>query len=575
MPNKVVSAFPLILLFLFMNKTLLFGGGTLALTGSEREWIAQRREPVKIGITVIPNQVIPKKGGGYDGYAIDLFKKIAGLTGLSFDFVYYPSWNDLIVAARKREIDAVFLAQKTPSRLSYLDFTDRVLSLKNKVIVNIREEGTGGIGDLDKAKIAVTKGSALEEYLVSHYPRAEIVPVDNLLEALKMVSDGKVDAVVAEPVRAGYFMKKYNLDNLLIAENLGYDYALGVASRSDIPVLNVVLSKAVDAITPAEYNAMRLKWGYVRRTVLDKKTLAFLGVIFVLSLLFFIYLYVTNRRLKKEIAAKQEAMRRLNILLEEQKRLEETLQERIAEEVEKNRQQEIFMFQQNRLAQMGELLSMIAHQWRQPLNNLSLANQLILTRYARGRLDDKTMAYFKKVAKEHIEHMSATIDDFKNFYKIEEKKAWFDVGETVLATLQMVRPALEKEKIDLRFEIEEHCQAFGYQNGLSQVILNLVNNAKDALATQSDLCREITVWVRADEKSVEIVVEDNAGGVPEEIMEKIFDPYFSTKGEKHGTGLGLYMSRKIVEEQLDGRLSVSNTEYGARFVVKLFRKESR
>lgn|GEM_PF-2824339 len=555
---------------------LLFGWGFLAaseyqniLTPNEKMWVLKRVDPVVVGITAIPNQVIKESNQTYGGYAVDLYHKIAKLTGLTFKFHYYPTWHDVVEAARLKEIDVLFLAQKTPSRLAYLDFTDKVLSLQNKIIVRANRQKKLS---LSTASIAVTRGSALEEYLLAHFAKAKVVPVENLLEGLRSVAEGNVDAVVAEPVRAGYFIKKYNLDNLKIADDLGYDYALRIASRSDIPMLNVILSKAVEAIPPDEFEALRLKWGYMRSDMTDRKTLIFMGIILVLIALFSGYLFKINRRLQREIGAKERALEELNRLLKEQKRLEENLQKRVEEEVEKNRQQEIFMFQQNRLAQLGELLGMITHQWQQPLNNLFLAHQLLYSRYRQGKLDEEMMTRFKKTVKENIEHMSATIEDFKNFYKIENKKQVFDVSQTVISTVEMVRPAFEKEAIEFVLQITPGCRAFGYKNGLSQVVLNLVNNAKEAYGRQLTPTKRIKVEVSCEKRKTVIAVEDNAGGVPDAIEEKIFTPYFSTKGKK-GSGLGLYMTKKIVEEQLNGSIVLRNTKMGARFVIELGGKE--
>ena len=541
----------------------------LALTPDELKWIDDRQKPVTVGFTLIPNQVLMDEAGRYHGYAVDLYKKIEKLTGLKLRYVYYPTWQALIDAARNREVDVLFLAQKTSSRLKYLYFTDSVLTLENKIIVPMGKKNKGAVDSVSRGRIAVTRGSAVHEYLKKHYPYARIIPVNNLPEALKLVSSGAVEAAVAEPVRASYYMKLYNLDNLKMADRLGYDYYLGIASRNDEPVLNVILSKAVNAISDEELEALRLKWGYLRQQVMifDRQTLIYLGIAFGIIIPFSGYLYLTNRRLSRETRAKKRAMNKLRELLKERKRLGDDLKKRVAEEVEKNRKHELLMLQQNRMAQMGELLSMIAHQWRQPLNNLSLLNHMINKKFEENRLDKEAMDHFRKASRRNIELMSGTIDDFRDFYRPEGKRRRFVINTVLEKTLEMVRPAFARDGISLESSLEGPYEICGYANGLAQVIHNILNNARDALKEHDSGAKRITVRLRKKEDRIVLSIGDTAGGVPAEILDRIFDPYFSTKSERNGTGLGLYMSKKIVEEQLDGKLCVHNGEEGAIFIL--------
>jgi len=257
------------------------------------------------------------------------------------------------------------------------------------------------------------------------------------------------------------------------------------------------------------------------------------------------------------------------ILFEEKRQHEQTLQERIEKEVQKNKEQQLLMLQQNRLAQQGELISMIAHQWRQPLNNLSLLSQLLVSKYYKNKLDDEAIEYFQKNSKKQIELMSRTIDDFRNFFKDEESKKEFSVNDVVEDTIEMIKPITQKNNISITFKAEKNFQVLGFLNNFSQVLLNILNNAKDALSDQEIENKNILITLKQNDNKVLLCIEDNAGGIKEELLDKIFDPYFSTKKEKNGTGLGLYMSKIIIQDQMNGKLFVQNTPNGAKFTISI------
>ncbi len=257
----------------------------------------------------------------------------------------------------------------------------------------------------------------------------------------------------------------------------------------------------------------------------------------------------------------------VGILFEERKQFEEQLHIQIHKEMEKNKQQQLFLLQQNRLAQMGELINMIAHQWRQPLNNLFLINQLLVTKYKRKRLNATTMKYFEENSKKQITLMSETIDDFRNFFKIEENMQNFSLNETIINILHITNSTFENSGILLTFDSKKEIILFGHSNALRQVILNILNNAKDALLEKDPDEKKIFITIEDDEQNIYLNIEDTAGGIPKEIIDKIFDPYFSTKKEKNGTGLGLYMSKLIIEDQMKAKLTVQNTQNGAKFIL--------
>ncbi len=256
-------------------------------------------------------------------------------------------------------------------------------------------------------------------------------------------------------------------------------------------------------------------------------------------------------------------------LFYERKQNEINLKLIIEEEVEKNKQQQLLMLQQSRMAQMGEMIAMIAHQWRQPLNNLSLVSQLLVSKYKKGKLDDETVEYFKENSNKQIRQMSRTIDDFRNFFKSEKEKQEFSLNSIIINILNMVETTFTSNDIKINFYSQKEYRSLGYPNELGQAILNIINNAKDALIDKKIEDKQVNISLQENNKNIIISISDNADGIADEIIDKIFDPYFSTKEEKNGTGLGLYITKIIIEEHLNAKITVENNENGATFKIYL------
>ena len=244
--------------------------------------------------------------------------------------------------------------------------------------------------------------------------------------------------------------------------------------------------------------------------------------------------------------------------------LNETLQQKIDEEVAKNREKDKQMLEQARLAQLGEMLGMIAHQWRQPLSAISSANIALNMKAQLQQLDPQSIIELTNKIEELTQHLSTTIDDFRNFFKSDKEKKHTTYTEIVEKSLQIVKSSLKNKNIELLVDLKSDVGFETYPSEIEQVVLNLIKNAEDALIENGiqNPCIKIS-----SHKNI-LQIRDNAGGIPQEIMDKIFDPYFSTKN-LNGTGLGLYMSKIIVEEHCKGKLSVSNDKEGAVFTIEL------
>jgi len=260
----------------------------------------------------------------------------------------------------------------------------------------------------------------------------------------------------------------------------------------------------------------------------------------------------------------------IGTLFSEKKKRAKELESLINQAIEKNRKQEIMLSHQSRLVQMGEAINMIAHQWRQPLNNLNGLVLLMDLKLSKQKNIDKNL-----LEKEFNEietattYMSHTIDDFRDFFKPQKEKIKFNLKDTIESTMRLIQPVMLHEEIKIKHLYEKNIHLIGYPNEIGQVIINIINNAKDALIS-NNLNREKNIYISLFKKEhkVVITIQDNAGGVDKNIINHIFDPYFSTKLKKNGTGLGLYISKMIIEEHMEGKLSVENSKDGALFKIE-------
>ena len=245
--------------------------------------------------------------------------------------------------------------------------------------------------------------------------------------------------------------------------------------------------------------------------------------------------------------------------------LNRTLEQRVREEVTKNLDQERLLIQQSRLAAMGEMIGNIAHQWRQPINALNLLLANIRDAYEFGELNRGEIERQVETGNRLIQKMSATIDDFRDFFRPNKEKAPFQLAKVVEEVKNILGASLAHHGVRLEVEILDDVTAMGYANECAQALLNLVNNAKESLVAREATDGVIRVTVGRDGGMAVARVRDNGGGVPEDVLPKIFDPYFTTKPK--GTGIGLYMSKIIVENNMGGRLAARNVPGGAEFTL--------
>jgi len=244
------------------------------------------------------------------------------------------------------------------------------------------------------------------------------------------------------------------------------------------------------------------------------------------------------------------------------------LEQRVKEEVARNREKDHLLISQSRLASMGEMIGNIAHQWRQPLSSLSGIFQNLVDAYKYGELTDELMTKSEKKFLSVIEHMSKTIDDFRDFFHPKKDKVEFNlISDCLNKTLVILENRLHKTKVQIEIDCKNEIVIFGYPGEISQVILNILNNSFDAFEDRGIKDGKIIISTRIENNKKIFSISDNAGGIDPSIQSKIFDPYFTTKNK--GTGIGLYMSKMIIEKSMYGSLEYKPISNGAKFIIVL------
>ncbi|MGD9625289.1 MAG: ATP-binding protein [Arcobacter sp.] len=287
--------------------------------------------------------------------------------------------------------------------------------------------------------------------------------------------------------------------------------------------------------------------------------------------------------LKKSLEQKEKELEELNQnlelkVLEQTKQLKElnkTLEKRVQEEISKNDEKQKLLFWQSRMASLGQMLGNIAHQWRQPLTELNLT--LFNMKKASLNKDEKKVEELYKESKNLISGMSSTIEDFTNFFNPLKEKKSFEIKDVINEVLTILRKVIEQEEIKIKVDVPINYKVLGVSNELAQVLINLIQNSKDAFRQNEIKDKNIFISLKEkknlDKKSVILEIEDNAGGIKEENLDSIFEPYFTTKHKSQGTGLGLFMSKMIIEKSLEGTLSHRNSKNGSIFTITIFLNE--
>lgn len=423
--------------------------------------------------------------------------------------------------------------------------------------------------------------------------REKIAQKDALKNELSTLIEQTKDIIAKQDYIKQYSTKQNSKDFDKHATQLLY-HSIEVSNKiNDIFEKNIEIFSLQDSITDSMYaNTMIFLLGFM----------IFVSVVTLYSSSVFVgFMRGKNARLEKIILQKTNELKKTN----------QNLQKTITEQIEQSRKKDQIMYQQARLASMGEMIQNIAHQWRQPLNSLIILIQNFKLKYDNGTLSKDIVQAQTQDALRIANNMSDTIENFRNFFQPHIKKKNFFICASIKDSIALIKPTLEQNNIQVFFEYEEDIEIFGYENAFSQIVLNIIKNAQDALTqcaldfkqdSMHDLAQDssdfdaqsgiiqitlsrnshcaLTQSTQASKTAdcAQICIMDNGGGIKIPQIDKIFEPYFTTKHKSIGTGIGLYMAKQIIEKQMGGCIEVANSAwvakelnkecYGAKFMIR-------
>ena len=327
----------------------------------------------------------------------------------------------------------------------------------------------------------------------------------------------------------------------------------------------IILNGKVEAILVIDFSLQ--EQNRISQTLHAMENMFKIGNMFIVCIILLIlwFSYINNKRERQKNMA-------FELLKEESKKvhnLNTNLESRVKEEVDKNIIKDKQLIQQSRLAQMGEMISMIAHQWRQPLSVISAIAITLNVKAELDKADKETVIDFSKKISEYSQHLSSTIDDFRDFYKPDKEKENTTYTALIESVLRIVETEISTYGINIIKDLQCDNEFYSYPSELKQVILNILKNAQDVLIEKNIQNPYIKIVTYTKDERLILEISDNGEGVADDIIDKVFEPYFSTKLDKNGTGIGLYMSKLIIQEHCNGKLSVENTQEGAMFKITL------
>ena len=536
----------------------------LKLTYRETKYIKNNKNiPICVYKNLLPiDDLIKSRESGIMG---DIYAKIAQKTQLSFRYVGVKNTKELSEALKNKRCKVVSVIPPELAKKYDLYVSDSFMKNYFTVLTSLDKSFVKNPYMLRNKKL-VTNISFVKTYIERIYPYLHVRFVKDPKKIVEEVLSDASYGIVTFDACADYFIDRYGNAKLkvggFLAKNRPIDAVIGIAK--DEPVLASILTKALRSFSKKEIETIIESWHLTRYHKQIDYVLLYeiFGVFAIIFAIMFYYQHKIkrfNQELEKKVDEKTKELRELN------EQLEALVKQKVEEIVQKDR----ILAVQSKQAVMGEMIMMIAHQWRQPLNTLTLQISNLQLRRMMGELVDleeydKTLEHISKT----ITYLSETIDDFQTFFHPDRELSQVDIKEVVQKAVNFVRPRLKGKNIELIVDIEDSFTVNIYMNELIQVLLNLLNNAVDALIECDKAEKKITVEAQKTNQSVEIVVKDTACGIDEAIIERLFEPYFSTKG-KNGTGLGLYMSQMIIQKQFGGEIKVKSSKEGSLFIVEI------
>ena len=495
------------------------------------------------------------KDGKLTGAISDYMALIEKKIGKSLSLIPTSSWAESLEFAENRKCDILSSLAWTKQREDHFNFTKPYIEIPYVLLTKNGTSFINNLSSLKNKKISVIDSYTIIDLLQSKYKDIEFVKVKNIDEGLEKVLKGETFGHIDAMSAAWYKLQTKYLTQIAVSAKLDEVTQLSIAIRNDDEVLSSIFQKAVLSIDDLTKDEIINKWISVEyKKEFDSSILWKSLLIIFIGFLALLYrqklLKRLNISLKEKVEEKTKELREIN----------NNLELRIKKEVEENLKKDRLLSQQQKMISMGQMIENIAHQWRQPLSLITTGISGIKLKKQINDLDneflDKTLDSILNTSK----YLSNTIDDFRYFFKPQKEKNDFYLEKCCEKTVDLINPNFLNKDIQIIYKIE-NIKILGYETELIQVLINILNNSKDALTSIENENKLIFIDVFKENDKAIIEIKDNAGGIDENIIDKIFEPYFTTKHQSQGTGIGLFMCQEIIYKHMNGKISISNITF--------------
>ena len=505
------------------------------------------------------------------GISSEYWKLISNKLNLKSENHFSSSFVEQLENIKNKSLDLIYSVGETSQRKEYSIFTKEYAKFPISISTKKDENFIENISMLKDKKIAIGNNFTAHNILKNAHPEMNFILVNSVKEGLDLVSKDKAYAFIDTQPVLFYNIAKYNFNDLKVTGNTGYDFSLKFMIRDDYVILESILNKAISSVSLNELNLIVNKWNNVQfQTTMNYDLFWQITLIILLILLAFIYRNLVLKNLNKTLEYRiEEKTQKLN-----------DMNQNLAQLVEKKTneliQKENILNQQSKMAAMGEMIENIAHQWRQPLSVISTVATGAKVKKDLGILNDEDFYESMKMINSSSQYLSSTIDDFRNFFNTEKENTKFNINTPIEKVLYLLQTKLNNRNIKI-IKAYSELYILGLENEFIQVILNILNNSLDAFEDKKIEQKFIFITIYQEDKNVILKIKDNAEGIEENILNRVFEPYFTTKHKSQGTGIGLYMSSEIINKHMNGNLTVSNKSFtynntkckGAEFKIEL------
>ncbi len=549
----------ILIFFLYVNP--LFAT-KIELTHVEQEYLSNNSITYAGDPNWLPFEAFDKNGN-YAGIIAEHIEILERKLNKKFDKIITKNWLDTLELSKSRGVDIISG-----------DAADVILSknykaidtyIKNPLVIVTRKEYPyiDDLNNIKDKKIAFGAGGGYSADILKKYPDIKFIECDTPQTGLLGVKTGKYDAFIGTLAMSDYTIVQMGIEDIKIAGQTGIIMNLTLFVNKKKPILYSIINKSIKTISKAKQHEIISKWrNSTVQNVIDYTLVWQISIVFLIvttiSLFFIFLLKQSNKKLKQS----QKENMHLNSELNQ---LNKTLELRVKEQVEELDRRHKFMAQQSRLASMGEMLSSIAHQWRQPLNRINSNVSVLKSAVRRDIIEPEILTEQTEQIEQNTKYMSDTIEDFANFFHPDKIETKFSLQTAIEKALELINQRTKNVKIKITSAKE--IELFSFEKEYIQTVLIILNNAIDNFKLKDIKEPKIDIIIKEQDNMVTLYINDNGGGIDERVIDRIFDPYYTTKFAKEGTGLGLYMAKMMIENSMHGELLVSNQNAGACFEI--------